>query len=691
MFTNRSSRSPKSQSVGPRTRLAGARTRRKTPPRGFVVEPLEDRLLLATVPIVNEFQELHAADLAKGDLFGKSVDFSANIAVVGAYKDDDSGRNSGSAYIFQRNDNETSLDPTDDVWTQVDKLIADDSSRNDEFGISVAIDGNDASGYTVAILGGGAVYVFQSQVNDAGTPEDPDDDYFDWPQRTRLTPADGGAFVGGGTGGAVSISDATIVVGSPLDDGSGADAGAIFVFRDASAAGNWSETSPTKLLGTDTAKGDHLGSGVSISGNTIVAAAEPAAYVFENTGGTWQQAAKLTRIDGADLGRVVAISESGDTIVASSVWRTFVYTRPETGWDDATEEARLLPWDWHDANPGTEDSFRFGFALDISEDTIVVGAPSRPGGGAAYVFDNDTWQPRALLLSGDDAEGDSGIDGNLGIGVATDGGTIMGGDSNDDAEETELGPAVDAGSVYVFPRDVVAQTGITVLPASGLVTTEAGGADTFTVVLNTQPTADVTIDLNSSDTSEGTVSPGSLTFTANNWDTAQSVQVTGTDDVLADGDIVYTIATAAAVSGDADYDGLDPDDVLVTNEDDDGSHNDTNALYVYDIRFESKRGGKDWRAVFEIRNDSNADGLPGSDDSVRAGVTVTVNFAGQTFTGVTDANGVMSTSWLRNLGSGSHYANAVDLVLAGYFWDPLDVDDEDDTDGDGKPDDLLVI
>ena len=37
--------------------------------------------------------------------------------------------------------------------------------------------------------------------------------------------------------------------------------------------------------------------------------------------------------------------------------------------------------------------------------------------------------------------------------------------------------------------------GITVKPTSGLVTTEAGGTATFTIVLNTQPTADVTIGL----------------------------------------------------------------------------------------------------------------------------------------------------------------------------------------------------
>jgi hypothetical protein len=56
--------------------------------------------------------------------------------------------------------------------------------------------------------------------------------------------------------------------------------------------------------------------------------------------------------------------------------------------------------------------------------------------------------------------------------------------------------------------------GVTVTPTSGLTTTEAGAdARRFTVVLTTQPTADVTIALTSSDTTEGTVSPGEPDFT----------------------------------------------------------------------------------------------------------------------------------------------------------------------------------
>ena len=110
--------------------------------------------------------------------------------------------------------------------------------------------------------------------------------------------------------------------------------------------------------------------------------------------------------------------------------------------------------------------------------------------------------------------------------------------------------------------------GVTVAPTSGLTTTEAGGSDTFSVVLDAEPTADVSIGISSSDATEGTASPLSLTFTPANWDTAQTVTVTGVDDADLDGDVAYSIVIAAVVSADGGYSGLDPDDVGVTNEDD---------------------------------------------------------------------------------------------------------------------------
>ncbi len=121
-------------------------------------------------------------------------------------------------------------------------------------------------------------------------------------------------------------------------------------------------------------------------------------------------------------------------------------------------------------------------------------------------------------------------------------------------------------SVTITDNDTV---GITVTPTTGLTTTEAGGTANFTVVLNTQPTADVTIPLTSSNTAEGTVDKTSLTFTNANWNVAQTVTVTGVDDLVVDGDIAYNIVTAAATSTDTNYNGVDATDVAVSNTDND--------------------------------------------------------------------------------------------------------------------------
>ena len=114
--------------------------------------------------------------------------------------------------------------------------------------------------------------------------------------------------------------------------------------------------------------------------------------------------------------------------------------------------------------------------------------------------------------------------------------------------------------------------GVRVMPTS-LTTTEAGGTATFTVVLNTPPTANVVIGVSSSNTDEGTVSPMSLTFTpgmtgvTGDWNRAQPVTVTGVDDMAPDDDQTYTI-TLTVRSADLNYNGITPVTVSVTNEDD---------------------------------------------------------------------------------------------------------------------------
>src|SRR5678815_4455298 len=94
-------------------------------------------------------------------------------------------------------------------------------------------------------------------------------------------------------------------------------------------------------------------------------------------------------------------------------------------------------------------------------------------------------------------------------------------------------------------------------------------SDSFTIVLNSQPTADVTIGLSSSDPSEGTVSLASVTFTTANWNAPRTVTVTGVNDLIDDGDTAYTIVTAAATSSDPSYNGLNATNVSVNNTDDD--------------------------------------------------------------------------------------------------------------------------
>ena len=115
-----------------------------------------------------------------------------------------------------------------------------------------------------------------------------------------------------------------------------------------------------------------------------------------------------------------------------------------------------------------------------------------------------------------------------------------------------------------------ASAGITLGTVSGN-TSEDGAPATFTAVLNVAPTSDVVLDITSGDTAEVNVSPSTLTFTAANWGTPQTITITGLDDSDQDGDIDVTITVAvdAALSDDT-YDGLS-ETITVTNEDNEPS------------------------------------------------------------------------------------------------------------------------
>ena len=140
--------------------------------------------------------------------------------------------------------------------------------------------------------------------------------------------------------------------------------------------------------------------------------------------------------------------------------------------------------------------------------------------------------------------------------------------------------------------------GVNVSAISGN-TTEGGGTATFTVTLDSEPTAAVTVALNSSDPSEGTV-PTDVDVPVADWDTGVTVTVTGVDDNLVDGDVDYTIVTNNVTSADANYNAINGAavaDIAVTNED-----NDAVGVNVSAISGNTTEGGG--TATFTVTLDS---------------------------------------------------------------------------------------
>jgi Concanavalin A-like lectin/glucanases superfamily/PA14 domain/FG-GAP-like repeat/RTX calcium-binding nonapeptide repeat (4 copies)/WD40-like Beta Propeller Repeat len=122
----------------------------------------------------------------------------------------------------------------------------------------------------------------------------------------------------------------------------------------------------------------------------------------------------------------------------------------------------------------------------------------------------------------------------------------------------------------IFIRDIAPDVGITVTSLGKLVTSEAGRTANFSVVLNSKPTANVTVNLASSEPTEGTTDKTSLTFTPNNWNITQAVTINGVDDNKIDGDRPYSIITSTQ-SADSFYNNFNVSDVAVTNLDNDES------------------------------------------------------------------------------------------------------------------------
>jgi hypothetical protein len=345
---------------------------------------------------------LVAAD-GQADFFGVSIAVSGNTALVGATT---AHHHTGAAYVFVHGTR---------GWAQQARLVASDGVALDNFGFSVALDGNTAvvgapnrglDGVR-SFHGNGGAYVFTR----TGTT---------WTQQallTRATDSSSSDFFGF----SVALSGQTALVGTP---GDGLSRGAAFEFTRTGTT--W--TQQAQFTGSTSQEGDQFGWSIAFSGPTAVIGAPSqgntpgAAYVFTQTAtGLPQQAIlRAPHPQGSDLfGRTVALSGTTALIgapgVAGFTGAAYVFTHTATGW---ARQATLTA-----AGGQHSDSFALD-ALAISGNTAVVGADLVNNfTGAAYEFTRTgtTWTKKTTFTAAGGTPND-----RFGKGVAiTSTGTVL--------------------------------------------------------------------------------------------------------------------------------------------------------------------------------------------------------------------------------------------------------------------------
>ncbi len=291
---------------------------------------------LAISAAIQQEAKLTASNGTVGSYFGDSVASSGNTVVVGA---PNTNSLHGSAYVF--------TEPASG-WadmTQVATLTASDGAACDNFGVSVAINGNTivvgADTARTGLSSPGAAYVFTM----------PTAGWTTMTQTAKLTASDVAASSDFGV--SVAVSGNTVVVGS---DAIGNRQGAAYVF--ARPAAGWTNMTQTaKLTASNGVAWDRLGLSVATSGDTVVAGADRngshpgTAYVYVKPAAGWAnmtETARLTASDSqaqAEFG--VSVAASGDTIVVGADnadnfhGAAYVFTKPAAGWKSTTETAKL--------------------------------------------------------------------------------------------------------------------------------------------------------------------------------------------------------------------------------------------------------------------------------------------------------------------------------------------------------------
>ncbi|NOQ79549.1 MAG: hypothetical protein GQ546_09135 [Gammaproteobacteria bacterium] len=405
-------------------------------------------LLFAEAPKITssmtmlELNKLTAFDAAANDRFGYSVAISGDTAIVGAHGDGDSGLYSGSAYIFERN-------PETSLFEQIAKLTASDGAAEDNFGRPVSISSDTvivgAYGNNDAGDSSGSAYIFEKPALGWGNAT----------ETAKLTASDAAAEDNFGR--SVAISGDTVIVGAHGDN---SGTGSAYIFE--KLAEGWGNvmTETAKLNASDGAQWDGFGMRVAISGDTLIVGADDAdsrtgsAYVFVKPGASWSnmtETAKLTASDRAQndifgisvaiSGDTVIVGAQGDDDVGYDSGSAYLFEKPDSGWVNATENAKL------NASDGARIDL-FGTSVAISGDMIIVGAHYNDGtassSGSAYFFQ----KPVSGWVTATETSKMNVFDGAqddwFGYSVAISGNTvIVGAYGNDDAGSN-------SGSAYLF-------------------------------------------------------------------------------------------------------------------------------------------------------------------------------------------------------------------------------------------------
>ena len=335
--------------------------------------------------------------------YGYSVDISGDTAVVGTKDTLLPFRGSGVVFVHERNKG------GDNQWGEVKMLEASDASAVDQFGASVAIEGDTiivgAIGASHVTNTDGAAYVFY---RDHGGPDN-------WGEVKKLTASN--AASGDQFGFSVAVDGDVAVVGANLGDKTPTawdewDVGSAYVFeRHQGGTDNWGETA--YLIAPDYAKGDWFGRSVAVNGDTAIIGANQktesavragAAYIFSRSsvGGPWELTQKLSGegnahdnfggsvdIDGgfAVVGEWLGDGAQPDTGIVH------VYQKNAPGSSEAWTAVRRL------APSQTIGGF-FGRSVAVMGDTFLAGSELATGAkgstGAVFVY-QDTPEPGPKL------------------------------------------------------------------------------------------------------------------------------------------------------------------------------------------------------------------------------------------------------------------------------------------------------